>query len=144
MAIPVFCNAKGELVSAPLTCLPLAIFYPGTQIFSLDGFVEITAKELFDCLVHPTNILPQGAGAEAEPELPPLIFNYADPNPPIREAAESSSPILDDGAILDSADVSYINSETSDVRSEHVMSDSMSEGSDDLEVDMNVGLSSGR
>ncbi len=48
--------------------------------------------------------------------------------------------MLDDGAVVDSAESSFINSETSDAQYDHEMSASVSEGSDDLDVDMKPWL----
>ncbi len=112
------------------------MFYPCQPLGDIDGFVEITAAELYGCL-HVPDVQPASAedGLQASsapafdfiPDIPPALGGDEDD----AEAAEgdSSLSVADEGASLRSSDAEYRQSQASYASSDHYMSSDGGESS---------------
>ncbi len=133
-----FCDHTGALANSALQInLPLAIFYPCTKFDLIKGSIEISFKELFDCLIR-SEIASDNEEELDESDLPPLKLNIVRSKPlKVVDEPRLSSSVLDAGAIPDEADASFALSQTSSTGG-HYMSDTSSEGVDDLEINMTM------
>jgi hypothetical protein len=125
-----FRDAEGKLADfvQPLR-LPQGIFYPRTALRRFDGSVEISAQELFDCLTRAAVALEEeGLRKHDSSDLP---WKYIDSEPKNDHRAISAS-VLDAGPTLDIIKVSSVNYGSSDKTVDHCMSDSSSDGVDEL------------